>query len=169
MNGYHPSLSLVRKPHQMSSKTRITFVPGPKVCNHQLERSDIHRAIRIDSQQVVFFSEVEYQLFLLLVEHHTRQDKEVSYAEIASRVFGYHMDDDLLPLLRKRISAIRKKISIFNMDIINIPNRGYELRSLCDLAFPYKQGHRAHLFIQPPVSLEESSADDTGNDGSCRS
>jgi len=166
MNVHHQSLSLVKKPHLMSSKTRITFVPGPKVCNHQLERSDIHRAIRIDGQQLVFFSEVEYQLFFLLVEYHIGQHKEVSYGEIASRVFGYHIDEDLLPLLRKRISTIRKKISTFNMDIINIPHRGYELRSLCDLTLPYKQGHRAHLFIQPPVSLEESGAEDTDYDSS---
>jgi hypothetical protein len=140
MNLHH---QFARQSHVMSSKTRITFVPGPKVYNHQLEQSDIHRAIRLDGQQVLFFSEVEYQLFMLLVEYHTRQRKEVSYEEIASRIFGCHIDEDLLLLLRKRMSAIRKKISPFDIDILSIPHRGYELRSLHDLTLPYKRGHRA--------------------------
>jgi hypothetical protein len=139
----------IRQSHVMSSKTCITFVPGPKVYNHQLEQSDIHRAIRFDGQQVLFFSEVEYQLFMLLVEYHTRQRKEVSYEEIASRIFGCHIDDDLLLLLRKRMSTIRKKISPFDIDILSIPHRGYELRSLHDLTLPYKRGHRARS--RPPL------------------
>jgi hypothetical protein len=130
---------------QMNSKTCITFVTGPKVYEHQLEYSDIHRAIRLDGQQVLFFSEVEYQLFMLLVEYHTKEHKEVSYQEIASRIFACHINEDLLPQLRRRMSAIRKKISPFAIDLINIPNRGYELRSMHDLIFPYKRGHRAHF------------------------
>lgn len=141
----NPDHHFVRQPYEMHSKTRITFVAGPQLYDHQLEYSDIHRALRIDHQQVLFFSEVEYQLFLLLVEYHARQRKEVSYEEIASRIFGCHLDEDLLLHLRKRMSAIRKKISPFNMDIVSIPHRGYELRSLHDLILPYKRGHRAYL------------------------
>jgi hypothetical protein len=133
----NPDHQFSRQPHKTNSKTRITFVAGPKVYDHQLEQSDIHRAIRLDGQQVLFFSEVEYQLFMLLVEYHTKEHKEVSYEEIASRIFGCHIDEDLLLQLRKRMSAIRKKISPFDIDIISIPHRGYELRSLHDLTLPY--------------------------------
>ncbi len=150
MNLHH---QFARQSHVMSSKTRITFVPRPEVYNHQLEQSDIHRAIRLDGQQVLFFSEVEYQLFMLLVEYHTKEHKEVSYEEMASRIFGYDIDEDLLLQLRKRMSAIRKKISPFDIDIISIPNRGYELRSMHDLTLPYKRGHRA----QSPASFSKQT------------
>jgi len=139
----NPDHQAARQPHEMNAKTRITFVAGPKVYDHQLEYSALHRALRIDGEQVLFFSEVEYQLFMLLVEYHARQRKEVSYEEIASRISGCHLDEDLLLQLRKRMSAIRKKIFPFNMDIVSIPHRGYELRSLHDLTLPYKRGHRA--------------------------
>jgi hypothetical protein len=146
MNPDHP---FVRQPYEMNAKTRITFVTGPKLYGHQLEYSDLHRALRLDHQHVLFFSEVEYQLFMLLVEYHAKEHKEVSYKEMASRIFGYDIDEDLLLQLRKRMSAIRKKISPFDIDIISIPNRGYELRSMHDLTLPYKRGHRA----QSPASF----------------
>ena len=139
----NPDHQFARQPHEVNAKTRLTFVAGPKVYDHQLESSALHRAIRIDGQQVLFFSEVEYQLFMLLVEYHARERREVSYEEIASRIFGCHLDEDLLLQLRKRMSAIRKKISPFTMDIVNIAHRGYELRSLHDLTLPYKRGQRA--------------------------
>src|SRR5260370_7270241 len=82
----NPDHQVARQPHEVNAKTRITFVAGPKVYDYQLEYSALHRAIRIDGQQVLFFSEVEYQLFMLLVEYHFRQRKQLSYHQIPSTI-----------------------------------------------------------------------------------
>src|SRR2546429_5535287 len=92
------------------SKTTMTFQPGPTVCHWRLERCDVHRTIRLDGESILRFSLVEYQLFWLLVEHCTEHAREVSYQQIASRVFGYALDAELLLVIRKRICAIRKKV-----------------------------------------------------------
>jgi hypothetical protein len=145
-------LSLVAPAAQQPvvAKTRMTFRLGPSVCGHATEWSDIHRAIRFSQSThgdgtLVFFTEVEYQLFSLLVENYLQKKKEVSYEEIASKVFALTFESELLPVIRKRMSAIRKKIVGFGIDIISITQRGYELRSLEEgLVLPYRRGHRAH-------------------------
>ncbi len=126
-----------------SAHTSITFQPCSTICGQSIEHSDVHRAVRFSGEHIVFFTRMEYQLWLLLVAHACEHQREVSYTEIASGVFDCPFDDSLVLLIRKRMSAIRQKISCFGIDIINVPQRGYELRSLDDLMLPYRRGHRA--------------------------
>jgi DNA-binding response OmpR family regulator len=93
----------------------------------------------IDGGPKIYFSEVEYRLMLLFLEH----QGEVGYTTIALDIYGCSLDEDLLLTIRKRVSSIRRKIADFGIDIVNIPHHGYMLRDLSDLAIPYRRGYRA--------------------------
>src|SRR5262249_38753534 len=115
----HLSLVGSRSGPLVMAKTRMTFRSGPEICGHTTEWSDVHRPIRFDGERVMFFTEVEYQLFSLLLANHLQRKKEVSYMQIASEVFGCAFHEELLPIIRKRVSAIRKKVAGFGIDIIS--------------------------------------------------
>ena len=73
--------------------------------------------------------------------------REVTYTEIAAKVFGCPFYEELLPVVRKRVSAIRRKVSGFGIDIISVPHRGYEIRDLSSLNLPYRRGHRSQVCL----------------------
>ncbi len=132
-------------PERIGTRTPLFFREGAPLYGHKTEWSDLHRALRIDGESVLFFTEVEYRLFWLLAENHREGKREVSYMQMCTEVLGCALDEDLFPLLRKRISQIRKKIKGVGIDIINVTHRGYELRDMSSLCLPYSSGHRAQL------------------------
>lgn len=147
---HHLSLVQMLQQHSqpVTTKTPLSFRPGPHICGHALEYSDMHRTVRFDEETLLSFTEVEYKLFLVLVEHSIQHKREATYETISLHVFGCAFYPELLPVLRKRISSIRKKISQLGIDIISVPQRGYELRDLLGLAMPYRRGHRVNAQFQ---------------------
>jgi hypothetical protein len=148
-------LSLVKKPsgHPVdpsgeTKNIRVAYQPGITICEHLIERSDVHRCIRFDQQIEVYFTEEEYLLFGMLLDYYMQKKHEVSYADIATSVFACAFDDELLLVIRKRMSSLRRKIARLDLDVMNIPQRGYELRSLRDVVWPYRRGHRARMSRQ---------------------
>lgn len=115
--------------------------PGPNIFGHTIQRSDLYRMLRIDDGPRIYFSEVEYRLALLLME---RQGGEVSYTTIASEIYGYNLDEDLLLTIRRRVSAIRSKIADYGLDVVNISHHGYMMREFSP-AIPYRRGSRARV------------------------
>jgi DNA-binding response OmpR family regulator len=128
---------------QPSTTQEKSFEAGPSIFGHTIQRSDLYRILRIDNGPKIDFSEVEYRLALLLLEH---QGSEVSYTAIASEIYGYNLDEDLLLTIRRRVSTIRGKIADYGLDIVNISHHGYMMRELnSDLPIPYRRGSRARV------------------------
>jgi hypothetical protein len=125
--------------------SQVTYLPGSTICGHFIEQHDVQRSIRFDQQIEVHLTKDEYLIFSLLIEHYKQEKREVSYADIATMVFACAFDDELLLVIRKRISSLRRKIARFDLDVMNMPQRGYELRSLRDIAWPYRRGYRARM------------------------
>lgn len=145
-------LTVMRPVQLTNTKTPFVFRrgPGQSLFGHVLEYDDLHRAVRFNGETVVIFTEIEYQLFRLLIEYSLQKRKEVSYAVLMTKVFACDFSPDFLPFVRKRVSALRKKISRFGIDIISIPQRGYELGDLSQVMVPYRRGHRRLLHMLPP-------------------
>lgn len=78
---------------------------------------------------------------MLILEH--AQDDYVSYTDIARIVYQCELDEELLLPLRKRVSDIRRKIADYDIDIVNVPYRGYRISTFQGLSIPYRRGYRA--------------------------
>jgi DNA-binding winged helix-turn-helix (wHTH) protein len=94
----------------------------------------------IDGNRIQF-TKLEYRLLMLILEH--VQDDYVSYTDIARIVHQRELNNNLLVLLRKRVSAIRRKIADYGIDIVNVPYRGYKASTFSNLSLPYRRGYRA--------------------------
>jgi hypothetical protein len=94
-------------------------------------------------EHILLLSTAEYRIFWLLVNQ-LSEAQELPYQKIAASVYGCELDHDLLMLIRRRVSSLRKQLSSVSLDIINIPHYGYELRTLA-CAAPYRRGARAKV------------------------
>jgi hypothetical protein len=126
-------------------KQQLQFQQGPSLFGWQLDRCDTYRVVRLrkpEAEQLLLLSPSEYLLFWLLVEQLLEQARELSYQTIASHIYGCTLDHDLLLLIRKRMTGLRKQLAASHLDIVSIPHYGYELRPLQE-TIPYRYGPRA--------------------------
>lgn len=111
----------------MLAKT-ISFDQVTTQSGVQIEQNDLYRALRIDGGSVILCSEPEYRLFSLLLASSQQPQTYWSYEALVREVYGCDIDEALLMTLRKRISALRKKLVRHPLDIVCIINRGYQLQ-----------------------------------------
>ncbi len=135
-----------QREHHLSPKSSpqphtAGLTAGPDLPEHTCEHSDVDRVLRIDDGPRIQFTKLEYQLLMLILEH--VQDDYVSYTDIARIVYQRELNDNLLLLLRKRISSLRRKIADYGIDIVNVPHRGYKVCTFAGLSIPYRRGYRA--------------------------
>src|SRR5436305_3714292 len=124
-----------------SSLSESALTPGPNLPGHTCEHSDVEHVLRIDGGPPIQLTKGEYQLLMLILEH--AQDDYVSYTDIAHTVYQCELDEYLLSPLRKRVSALRRKIADYGIDIVNVPHRGYKASTFYGLSIPYRRGYRA--------------------------
>jgi DNA-binding response OmpR family regulator len=123
-------------------RTPIELQRGPRIFGQEFEYSDLHRVIKID-RTLILFSETEYRLFSMLIRAFSLEQRGLLYTEIAREIYDCPFDEELLLPIRRRISAIRKKLRGQTIDIVCVPQRGYELRSLNESLWNYRRGYRA--------------------------